>query len=142
MTETMEERPYKLCDLCGQVDKAPRHLHYGSVGEFPISPEVAAYAVENRPKDFSMEDLMAELQDSSSQQAHLDCCMQNNCPDGSCNVIHDRTPAPEDKPLQNAKLFQFIKDDKNAVGQIGTDLNEARYAAAEAERSVLEGSEE
>lgn len=139
-TEKMEDRPYKLCDSCGQVDKAPKHLHFGSVGEFPTPNEFAVKAIDNKPADMPLELLIAELMDTSSQQKHLDCCMSDGCPDSSCTAVHGSTPAPDEKPLQNEALFKFIKDDKNNVGKIGIDLNEQRYQDAEALRE-LEGSD-
>jgi hypothetical protein len=127
----MEERPYGLCDSCGQVDKAPKHLIYGSRGDFPLSPELATKAVKGCPKDYSVESLMAEVQDTSTSQKHMDCCVADGCPDQACNHIHDRSPAPADKPLQNEELFKHIRDSKSNVGDIGVFLNDQRLQEAE-----------
>ena len=100
-----DDRPMRVCDLCGAVDDHPRHVIAGAVRDAMGPPDQAVVAKVldlDLPSDLKAK-VLADLHDTSSQDRHLDCCREAGCPDGSCAVV---TAGAEDK--RGADLLKHI----------------------------------
>jgi len=102
-----EAREKRICDACGQVDTAPRHVF----AEDPANPlEVNEAFVEavNGRSDVSRAEkrlIIMDLRDRTLQMRHMDCCAEAGCPDGTCDSIVDAAGG-----LQNDELVTFITE--------------------------------
>lgn len=81
--------PYRVCDLCGQVDRHPRHSFTGVfLDEHPvdesISPTVEASLNELvEAKKIGVGDAIRigkDFWDTTSTDRHIDCCATAGCP--------------------------------------------------------------
>lgn len=80
--------PPRLCDTCLTVDGDPRHV-FGVRGDqaeqVTYTEEQRKQAVENAGGDSTkVAALLRDLMDSGTQSKHLDCCLSDGCPDGTC----------------------------------------------------------
>jgi hypothetical protein len=97
----MTDLQMRLCDHCGQVDDHPRHVHAVALGDGQTNPEVAskaiAAAVALGPD--VVEQVIAQIQDTSVQAWHLDCCREAGCPseDSPFPSCREVTAGAEDK---------------------------------------------
>lgn len=101
----MSDRPFRICDVCGQVDDHPRHEFLSAPGEFPVNEEHLA-AVIGRD-DLSPErraSVAREVVNTGLQQRHMDCCRAAGCPDRSCDAI----AASGAEGLTGAKLVKHL----------------------------------
>jgi hypothetical protein len=88
MPETNDDdRPLRVCDLCGGVDPDPRHVIAGNREAFnPPDQEIVQKVLDAAPAD-QQAALVAALMDVTSQDRHMDCCREAGCPDGTCDVV-------------------------------------------------------
>lgn len=137
MTDTA--RPIRMCESCGGVDDHPRHVHGTADGDSPTSVEAATLAGEYA---FSLGDpevartVMAQIQNTSTQVKHLDCCARDGCPDTSCVVIHELAPGSSvnqafefgdgDGVTRGDDLLSFLTS--GSIDHVGTELSDAQYA--------------
>lgn len=129
MSKNATERELRVCDICGQIDTAPRHRVAFAPNDAPTVGQAMILAVVESDHDADVKaTAVAELTDSTIRSAHMDCCRDAGCPDGSCNRIHDSYDGPDKK--DNA-LLKYIEG--GAVDHIGDEIN--------AERAELEGSD-
>lgn len=126
-----EQRPRRVCDICGQIDTAPRHVVGFAPSEAPAPDQALITAVLGTSEtDEVKAAAIAELSDTTLRSAHLDCCRDSGtCSDGSCAAIH-QTYDGADK--QNNALVKYIES--GAVDHVGAELNAARIR--EWERNV------
>lgn len=130
-TSAAAARPVRLCETCGQVDDHPRHVHGTADGASPVDPTLVATALkEHAGDDAAVAAILKQVQDTSTQTKHLDCCAADGCPDGSCNQI---VAAAGD--AKGAKLVKHLTS--GAADKVGADLNERRVAAAQAANDQL-----
>lgn len=97
-----EQRPMRMCDVCGGVDDHPRHVFGHAPGDGVTSDAVAAKALQNTDPDNYLA-VVAQVRDDSTTYRHMDCCRSVGCPDGSCNVV---TQGAED--LQGMALVEHL----------------------------------
>jgi hypothetical protein len=104
---TSTARPLRVCDVCGQVDDHPRHVFVGSPDEYPVNDEMAEaiLAMDLSPEDKNR--IYKEVQDTTVQQRHMDCCRDAGCPDGSCQQV---TKGAE--KLKGSKLVAHLTKEK------------------------------
>lgn len=97
-----EERPLRICDVCGQVDDHPRHVIAYAPGEAPpVNQEQIAAVIDLEGFDGAQKAaFIADLQDTTLQLRHMDCCRSVGCPTGSCNEVPD---------LRGPKLLAHIQ---------------------------------
>lgn len=100
------ERPVRMCDVCGGVDAHPRHVFAYAGGDGVTSPEVANQALENAGSADRMA-ILQQIQDNTTIMRHLDCCRETGCPDGTCNYA---TAGAED--LRGDDLLKHLTGDK------------------------------
>lgn len=85
MTTMSEDRPLRVCDLCGQVDDHPRHVIAGNREVFtPPDQEIVQKVLDAAPTD-QQAVLVAALMDVTSQDRHKDCCREAGCPTRECD---------------------------------------------------------
>ena len=96
-----DDRPYLLCESCGQVDQAPRHVYSQAPGDAETPAEVAEKALQAAGDHFA--EVLAQIRDDSVTYKHMDCCAADGCPDGTCNEI-----VAAAKGKQNEALVKFI----------------------------------
>jgi hypothetical protein len=75
-----DNRPLRVCDVCGQVDTDPRHV-FGTSGLVPNQGHVLAVIARD---DLTAEDrarIVADILDTTTQYRHPDCCASVGCPD-------------------------------------------------------------
>src|ERR1044072_8354764 len=119
-----DDRRWRVCDICGKIDQSPRHRIAYAPGDAPPADQALIAAVFD--SDLSSEIKAAavqELTDTSIRSAHMDCCRDAGCFDGSCDEIH-RSYDGEDK--KDAELLDYLES--GAVDSIGEQLNEQRMA--------------
>lgn len=104
MAEQFAYRPYRLCDSCLAVDQDPRHNHgVGPDDQVTYTDAERATALEkvaaagNKPEHLLA--LMRDLEDRGTQSKHMDCCLTDGCPDGTCGA---RKADPDD-PFDGGK---------------------------------------
>lgn len=143
----------RMCDICGQVDDHPRHIHAAAPSEATTPADIAIKAMSNyrdalaeRIPGMTPEELadgedaaeealsiLAHIRDSSTRMAHMDCCAATGCPDGSCVEISATIPGvvidqeqfdPKGKMPKGDKLRAHLTSGK--VDHIGHRLNQAR----------------
>lgn len=120
----------RVCDLCGKIDTAPRHRIAFAPGDAlaPTEAMVAGVLASGEdPKVIAA--AVAELYDTSIRSAHMDCCKDNGCFDGTCNAVFEKAGS---KVLQDDKLRTYLTS--GAVDSVGRELTEARYAKWQAEK--------
>lgn len=124
----------RVCDLCGGVDDAPRHV----VAFSGFGDDLAAEASDELfDKVLAAEGLsggdrreaVRALNDRTVHVRHLDCCAAAGCPDGTCNAIHALTTGAnvergqelhaKDSVLRDTKLLDFIVS--GAVDHVGAE---------------------
>jgi hypothetical protein len=82
-----DDRPLRVCDLCGGVDDHPRHVVAGVMRDvFHPSDGALERVMAEAPEDQRTE-LVRALMDTTSSDRHMDCCRDAGCPDGSCGVM-------------------------------------------------------
>jgi hypothetical protein len=116
------DRPLRVCDLCGGVDKDPRHVLAGGLtGVYePPSQDVVDKVVAAGGREMSR--LLRDLYDTSSSDRHMDCCRTAGCPDGSCELV---TAGAEDR--RGGDLLEHLV----AVRELATDTDEIVLGVAE-----------
>lgn len=137
----VENRPVRMCDSCGGVDTAPRHVHGVGPGQSPTNPAIADKALANAG-DEHRSAILQQILNTETQVKHLDCCASDGCPDGSCNLIHrnspaktdGRDPAREDDVLRNGDLLDYIRS--GAADNVGNDLNAQRTTHAQVDQEA------
>ena len=79
-------RLLRVCDLCGGVDRDPRHVLAGGLPDQwpPPSADILDAVLEVAPAEDRAR-LVRDLMDTSSSDRHMDCCREAGCPDGSCD---------------------------------------------------------
>lgn len=93
-------RPLRMCDTCLAVDDHPRHVYATSgregdrVNYTNEQRESAIAAADNDPKKLLA--LMRDFEDVATQMKHLDCCLNDGCPDSTCNQRLDDPDDPFD----------------------------------------------
>lgn len=111
-------RPLRLCDTCLAVDDHPRHV-YATSG---ATGDRVTYTDEARERAFALagddankfKALAIDLPDDATQMKHLDCCLADGCPDGTCQRKLDDPKDPFDggktvgAPLVS-KYEEFVK---------------------------------
>ena len=81
-----DDRPTRMCDTCGGVDTAPRHvIGLGPDDPNPTAPDIAQAALKAAGTDNA--GILAQVMDTSTQVKHMDCCRADGCPDGSCDEV-------------------------------------------------------
>lgn len=91
MATTSEDRPLRVCDLCGGVDDHPRHVIAGSTSGIFTRPsdEIINRVLTTAPEEDRAR-LLGDLTDTGSSDRHLDCCRDAGCPETdpekNCNV--------------------------------------------------------
>jgi hypothetical protein len=95
MTTTDDDRPLRVCDLCGGVDNHPRHVIAGpQLDAFTrASDDIINRVLETAPEEAQAR-LLRDLMDTGTTDRHMDCCRDAGCPDGTCDVV---TAGAEDK---------------------------------------------
>lgn len=103
MTNNVDDRPLRVCDLCGGVDSDPRHSFGGpQPGAFRAAPDdVIDKVLEKAPAD-QRGRLLRELMDTSSLDLHKDCCRDAGCPTGECTDELDEVGDLRGEELRNA----------------------------------------
>jgi hypothetical protein len=116
-----EEREKRICDVCGQVDTAPRHIYLPDPAN-PLPVNQGHVSAVQAMKDLSGAErrlIVADLQDQTLQLRHMDCCAEAGCPDGSCNAIVEKA-----KGKQNDELVRFITNGN--VDGLGEELRSGK----------------
>lgn len=75
-----EDRPYRICEKCLQVDNHPRHRLVTAPGEGRTDPEVMNKALQEAAaagRDLTA--LLEQARDDSSLDKHMDCCAEDGC---------------------------------------------------------------
>ncbi len=80
-------RLLRVCDLCGGVDDAPRHVFASSPDIVRKPSEQVIGRVRKLAPPDQVDRLLAELLDTDSADFHLDCCRDAGCPDRSCDRV-------------------------------------------------------
>lgn len=88
-----EDRPMRMCDVCGGVDDHPRHVFAYAAGDGATDNTVGLKALDNAPAEHR-EAVLAQMQDTSTIMRHMDCCRSVGCPDRTCDEV---TKGAEDK---------------------------------------------
>lgn len=102
MTEQAEQRPVRMCDVCGGVDDHPRHVFGHAPGDGASSNDVAAKALSAAPDDAKAA-IIGQIRDDQTTMRHMDCCREAGCPDGTCNRV---TTGAED--LRGTDLVEHL----------------------------------
>jgi hypothetical protein len=95
------ERPFRLCESCGKVDQAPRHVFGQADGDAPTPDDIAIKALQNA-QDLGPEQLLGvvqQIRDDSVVYKHMDCCAADGCPDGTCDGIVAEAEGRKDDDL-------------------------------------------
>jgi hypothetical protein len=88
-TDTTALPPYRVCDLCGGVDRDPRHTFAGVIEDVhPVNESARAALDENLQRVVSDGDLTftealelgGAFNDTTSTDRHIDCCASAGCP--------------------------------------------------------------
>lgn len=126
----------RMCDICGQVDDHPRHIHAAAVGEATTTQEVAKAAMRHilklKDNGEALALAVAHMQDSTTRMAHMDCCVEAGCPDGSCSEIVATLPKGY---VKGDALKEHLTSGK--VNHVGHKLNEARMGTVLVEEATL-----
>lgn len=80
----------RICDSCGEVDDAPRHVIGFEQGVVPVNSELVV-AISSRT-DLSDEDkkrIVEDIIDTTLILKHMHCCKNDGCPTGDCNNVPD-----------------------------------------------------
>lgn len=99
---TKDGRPLRLCDSCLVVDNHPRHV-YGTTGRdgdrvtYTNEASNEAFGKAETKEEFRV--LSIDMADDTTQMKHLDCCVADGCPDGTC----DRRLADSIDPFDGGK---------------------------------------
>lgn len=107
----MENRPVRVCDICGGVDDHPRHvIGLGPNDPAPAVDQAVIAKVIGNPdlSDEAKTAIVADLADTSLQLRHMDCCRDLGCPDGTCELIAE-TGA---RDLRGSKLHKHLTSGK------------------------------
>jgi hypothetical protein len=95
------DRPLRVCDLCGGVDRDPRHVL--TSGNYPRPSDEIAEKVMAAAPVADRARLMADLMDTSASDRHKDCCREAGCPQDVCGP---ETEGAED--LRGDDLVEFL----------------------------------
>lgn len=114
-----DERPLRVCDVCGGVDDHPRHVFVGTPDEFPLNQELADSVLDLELPSADRGRIYREVLDTTVQQRHMDCCAGAGCPDSSCNQIINIMPKGY---VKGDKLVAFLTSGK--VDHIGSKRGE------------------
>lgn len=103
----MYDRPLRGCEICGQVDTAPRHVVAVEDGTAGVpSAEMVTKLVQGGIS----EEGLAALLDPTTSVRHMDCCAQIGCPAESGAQCGDEKRAGSGK--QNDELLLHISGRK------------------------------
>lgn len=83
MSEQVDERPLRGCEVCGAVDDHPRVIHpmpAGSTAGVPTDEVLDRILEDGRLSAAAVKMLMDPL----TVVRHHDCCAQAGCPGGDC----------------------------------------------------------
>jgi hypothetical protein len=93
--------------VCGQVDDHPRHVFVAEPNAFPYNAEIARGVLESVEDHDDLLRILAEVQDTTVQHRHMDCCREAGCPTGDCDAM------PEElKGLKGYELVEGITGEK------------------------------
>lgn len=122
-------RPLRICDLCGQVDDHPRHVVAHAPGSVPVNQPLVAQIKGTRGLSPEVKAaVIADIEDTSLELRHMDCCAQAGCPDGSCVAIRKVGNASK---LKGMELVGFLTSGK--VDGVGEKITERAAKAAESQ---------
>lgn len=98
MTDTfVQQAPKRLCDSCLVVDQDPRHVYGDERGQIAYTDEQRKSAFDNAEGDTEkLTVVMRDMSDDGTQVKHMDCCLADGCPDGSCQRALDDKDHPFD----------------------------------------------
>lgn len=83
-----EQRPTRMCDVCGGVDDHPRHVFAHAPGDGQSDYEVGLAALDSVKDDpEARKAVLDHLKDNATTMRHMDCCREAGCPDGTCNQV-------------------------------------------------------
>lgn len=84
-------RPKRICDGCGAIDDHPRHVVAFAPDEAPAPNAEHVKAAMNAKglTDDEKVAVIADINDTTLQLRHMDCCRSAGCPDRSCDAIAD-----------------------------------------------------
>jgi len=100
-----ENRPLRGCELCGQVDTAPRHVVATPKGQAGVpGPEILHKLIENGIPDEALAAILAD----DTQVRHMDCCAAAGCPAEPGAQCGDGERAGSGK--QNDELLRHIQN--------------------------------
>ena len=105
MATQKEERPLRICDVCGGIDDHPRHVVAFAAGDAP-APNADALRAAVSHKGLTEDQRLAmvnDINDTTLQSRHMDCCRAAGCPTGDCNSLPD---------VRGAELLKFIQKGK------------------------------
>ena len=122
-----ESRPLRVCDLCGQVDRDPRHSDTATTAEDRYqqpAQEVVDRLIDTAPKD-QRAALLASLMDRTSFDHHIDCCAANGCPlpaddPNSCTAKVSGAKGKTGKALADY-LDKYVRQVQRDAGNDGED---------------------
>ena len=80
-----DQRPVRMCDVCGGVDDHPRHVFAHAPGDGETNNDVAAAALAAAGADSAA--IIGHIRDNTTTMRHMDCCRDAGCPDGTCNEV-------------------------------------------------------
>jgi hypothetical protein len=101
-----EERPLRVCDVCGTVDDHPRVRHMLDPESVNVPTHLLKQVAQRTDIDPAvLDDALAELLDPVSACRHFDCCAGTGCAICRATVdaahAHGKTGASMLKALQN-----------------------------------------
>lgn len=105
--------PYRVCDLCGQVDDHPRHVVAGVIDDaHPVDAALRQSVTEAigdlfAAEKISMSDALRlgrDFDDTTSSDRHLDCCASAGCPTGTCGAQVDAADGKTGAALRKSIL--------------------------------------
>jgi hypothetical protein len=86
-------RPLRPCDVCGQIDDHPRHVHATAPGEWEPAPgvidQIRAALRNGTYNPLTAADVLAMATDPLTAYRHMDCCRAIGCPTGACDAVPD-----------------------------------------------------
>lgn len=119
-----DTRPVRVCDICGGVDDHPRHVIAHAPGQAPaVDQDLIETVIGNEKLDAKTRAaVVRDLQDTTIQLRHMDCCREVGCPDGSCELV-----LAEANGAKGAALVKHLTSHPS-VAEAGEKLNAKRAA--------------
>ncbi len=119
-TPSIDNHPNRICDVCGVVDRGPRHQVGYTPGTVPVNVAQIKSVIANPDlTDDEKASISADIADTELQLRHMDCCTNVGCPDGSCDLIPNGMTQQEiltkivTEPVQDQ--FIALQEAKNAA---------------------------